>query len=947
MMTGQVLTSRKLAGRAMNLGSQPQLRGIRFLGLSLVVSLCALLGSSHAGYAGEGDGIQIQSFKTHSRVLFSVDETVETHLKSDAKGFEIFFKGISLSDLGAPLGEEASWGNQFGEVADSRLKTMKFSEVAGGVKVQGSWKYPMGKSALVNAQMDTFEYRQGTPPHYVLDFWLKQGGLTRSEFDNKQQAKEALARKQREDEEKKLRAERRIASEKRLADVEDTTRFCREPLNEKKDIFLQFLPVHPPVDFKKYFPSTTADNASGYDYKEPEAQGTSADVKYVRLALDLYRQGKFALVLKTLDFFEQEQLKSDYRLEMKFLRANAMVKLALQPQAEILFKSIMSEAPTSPEARATALFLAYLKHEKGDVLAATDSLLWLETHYPNDPNAWVFHLGVAESLYALNQTDRALKEYEWVVEKAPTAETKAEGALRSADLYLARLQYDQALAGYFQAIHYFEGPAKKFPPIHINRAEALYGLGEYDRAKEAFVAFLEQFPGHPEGWRATYRLGEIEGRKSGDAAQAASRKYFYDTINQFPFSPGATLARLRLIPCGDHAGFSFEAMEHFFAEDLATFDAKAEVLMIPFKAMTALTHIRSLITFGKEPMAVEAAIDELQKPGGIEVHEIIRGSLNGIFRKSVLALLKDGKKYEALTFYKEKSSMLPKVTSSPEETDYLLKLSEAASDLGLGSLAKEIADRYTKMNPARTVAEASTPDLQTVLQTSEQHFTQAKALWVSSGMKSEGTVREQLAQVKEESHFSYQRELILALMDQKSAKFPSALAHAVRAQLLKPADHSGDLRVQAWIAEIQSETGDKGAALEGYRNLEKHIRLQKDLLKTNPKATIGIDEEAAALGVTPVPGLDRVMISQGELLEAQGHWGEAAATYARAMEDGVGGDQVVYQYARSLKKTGNPSDRAKADGLLKKLAANPASGDAQESFWNKLAREALADEKTK
>ena len=400
--------------------------------------------------------------------------------------------------------------------------------------------------------------------------------------------------------------------------------------------------------------------------------------------------------------------------------------------------------------------------------------MWLETHYPNDPMAWVFHLGVAEALYSMNQTDRSLKEYEWVVEKAPTPDAKAEGALRSADLYSARMQYDQALAGYYQAIHYFEEPAKKYAPIHINRAEALYGLGEYDRAKEAFLDFLEKFPRHPAGWRATYRLGEIEGRKSGDAATKASRKYFYDTINQYPFTPGATLARLRLVSCDDHAGFNFEATERFFSEEVSKLDAKKEVVMVPFKTMTSLEHIRTLIAFGKDARAVDAAIEELQKPGAMEMHEIIRASLNGIFRKSILALLTDGKKYEALTFYKEKSSMLPKASSSPEETDYLLKLSEAASDLGLGSLAKEIADRYTHLNsepsPSRRVAEASAPDVQTILQSSEQHFTQAKALWVSNGMTSEGAVREQLAFVKEESHFSYQRELILALIDQKNGK---------------------------------------------------------------------------------------------------------------------------------------------------------------------------------
>jgi hypothetical protein len=333
-----------------------------------------------------------------------------------------------------------------------------------------------------------------------------------------------------------------------------------------------------------------------------------------------------------------------------------------------------------------------------------------------------------------------------------------------------------------------------------------------------------------------------------------------------------------------------------------------------------------------------------------------------------LELLASGKKYEALNFYKEKSSMLPKTTAFPEEADYLLKLSEAASDLGLGSLAKEITDHYTKMNAkGREVASVS-GDMAERLQSSEQHFTQGKALWVSQGMKAEADVRKQLEQVQAESPFSYQRELILALMDQKAdqhaGKLPSALAHAVRAQLLNPSKEgveTKDLRVQAWIADLQFQAGDKGVAYEMYRNLENHLRLQQELAHKATAAkgappVVAIDSESLTIGIPPMPALDNVVIAEGQILESQGRWGEAATTYARAMSDGLGGNQVVYRYAMSLKKTG---DQAKAHTVLEKLAADrqvasgetagatsEAGGLEETDFWKKLAKEALADEKS-
>lgn len=905
-----------------------------FLKITATVLSFVAFGAATAAYSSEN--VKIQTFPTHSRLFFSLDPSIPAELKRTPKGFEIIFKGISLSDLGAPLGEEEAWQNQFVHAGDSRLLGLKFAEVAGGVKAIGTWKFPEGKDALVNPQMESFDFRQANPsPGYLVDFWLKKGSMTLAEWKKHQKEQARLEAIRKNEEAKRLKAERRIASEKRRAEVEDTTKFCREPLSERNDVFLQLYPVHQKVEFKRWLPTTTPD--ANLPYEEPAGKGK--DAQYVRLALSLYRQGKFALVTRTLDFFETEHPKSQYRTEMKFLRANALIKLGYQHDADEILHHLRSEAKDTPFALESALYAAYQQIESGQVLAATETFLWLISHFPDHPNVWEFHLGAAESLYALKQMDRALKEYEWVLEKAPNAEAKAEAALRQADLFMARFQYDQALAGYFQAAHYFPEQAQKFAPVHINRAEALYGLGQWDRAKEAFIAFLKDFPGNSEGWRATYRLGEIDGRKAGADSQNDSRKWFYETINAFPFSAGAQLARLRLMPCGDHGGFTLEAAEHFFSTDLSRFDPKTEIQMIPFHAFETLTHVRTLIAFNKEPQAVDLATDELKRPGNLELHERLRASLGGVFRKSILELLAAGKRYEALTFYKEKADYLPKAASTPEESDYLLKLSQAASDLGLGDLAKQIADFYAKSNTGRAVAETTSPDVESRLTASEQHFTQAKALWVASGMKEEKAIRAHLAQVLEESHFSYERELILGLMDQKSKKESSALAHAIQAQMLMPApearDASGDLRVNAWIAELQAHAGDTKVALEMYRNLEKHVRLQA-------KTTQKTDVIAANLGVPPMPPLDVVILAQGGLLEKHGLWGEAAAIYGSAVEEKIGGNQALFQYARSLSKTGVAADRQRAHAVLEKLA----SSQGQDDFWKKLARESLADDNT-
>ena len=907
----------------------------------------------HVSVARADAGVKIQTFKTHSRLIVGIDETVSTQRKTTGKGFELLVKGIGLSDLGAPLGEEEKWQAQFKDVADPRITQLKFTETRDGLKIEGQWKFPSGQDAPANPQMETFEFRQSSPPQYVLDLWQKKGptvamvqqARTRAQKDAVEKTAQLQAR---------MRTERRLASDKARTESEDLTRFCRQPLSESTDVFLPFQPVHEKISFQRWLPVTTPDDEPGhpYTYYQSKENVDAKDEQYVHLALDLYRQGKPALVLRTLDFFDTEQPHSSRRFEMRFLRANSMIKLGLNEEAERILKKLMVDAKDSPVALLSAMYLAGKQMDRGLWLAANETFLWLIGNYSNHVQAWTFHLGAAEAMYALKETDRAAKEYQWVIENAPDRASKAEAGLRLGDLYMDRQQHDQALASYYQGITYFKDEARRFPSIYINRAEALYGLGQYDRARDAFQQFLDSFPAHPAGWRAAFRLGEINGRTAGDTATAESRKWFYETVNRFPESPGATLARMRLIPCGDHGGFDLASADRFYAGEAEKFDGRGEVSLKRYHGFRILAQMRTLVAFGKEMQAVELAAKEVYGTGTSEIRTILSGTLGSIFRKTILDLLAADKKYEALAFYRDKAAMMPK-NDPTIDPNYILKLSQAASDLGFGKLAQDLSESFkiaSKLKPDRQVA---AEDLDGALKSSEQHFTEARALWTSSGgapdAAHEALIRENLALVREESRFSYEREIILGLLDDRAAKSGTALTHAIRAQILAPPG-AVDYQVDAWLASLQARAGDGKIALEMYKNLEKHLELEKSAKKTVPAP----ESEAAILGVPAVPALDTVVLAQAEMHEKLGDWGAAAATYSRAIDSGLGGSQAVYEYARVLLKSGEQGDRKKAFETLRKLAeANPPAGtaavqsDVSGDFWKKLAREALENERAR
>jgi len=902
------------------------------------LSIIALFLASIA-FAGD-DPIKLHSFKTHSRLVFRMDEGVQGQWKDTKNGFELYFKGIGLSDLGIPLGVEEQWiKNEQRQLKDNRLLGLEFVEAVGGLRVIGKWEFPKGDKAPASPKMEKFTYHQKNPARYVIDFWLKDGPTVAEIRAAKKKAQKITAIKKTE-ENSNIRRERRIASEKVKAEAEDITKFCTQPLAEGRDVFLPFTPLHKKVNFGRWFPTTTAD--SEYIYLEPK--GNSQDAQYLRLALRLYRQGNAGLTIRTLDFLEAEYPTSTFILESRFLRANAMIKLGLNSEAVRVLNELITTAKDSGVALHAGMYVA-VKHISSEAyLPALEQFLWLTNQYPSHRLNWVFHLGAAESLYALKQTERASKEYQWVILNAPDKRVQAEAAIRLGDLYLERRQYEQALASYFQAFRYYKDQSEGFPAVFINRAETLYWIGEYERAENAFTEFLDKFPSNTAGWRASFRLGEIFGRREGSENVAKSRYWFNETINRFPYSPGATLAREYLIPCGNHAGFDKAAAEKFYSTEAMNFNGGGELWMQRYPEFRALSKVRAFVTLSKEETAVDAAIQEILILGNSEIRPVLTDLLGKLFRKAILVMIDKGKKYEALAFYHEKSTAIPRrigaTTLGPP--DYLLKLSQAASDLGLGKKAKELAELYEKNETAsvngqhREPATASGIDQKATQ--AETDFTKAKALWMDTKKAAETEIRAMLEKVPAESEYSYEKEIILGLLDEGDEKFSSALSHALRAQLLMPGSlsetNSEKIRVDYWVATLQAKAGNPRLAVETFRKVER-------LASNQEKSDF---EKAGPLGVSPLPPVDVIVLNEAEVLAQLGKWGESAAAYARVFENASVGNRALYEYSRALKKIGGADNLQKAQVALDKLAESKV-----DDFWRKLAREALAgkDSKTK
>ncbi len=886
-------------------------------------------------YAGEL--IALQTFKNYSRIILNIDGSVSSRWKKSDQGFEVLLPGSHFIDLGIGPGEVDGVRKKVLRLADSRVSGLNLIESEDGLRFVGRWKFPAGKQTMAQPVMDTFDFSEKNPPRLVVDFWVRPG-LTLSQFQSLKQKQALEAALKRMQDEEKNRSSRQLASAERSAEIKDLDRFCSQPVTEKNDFFLRFHPIHKGFDFSKWLPAANAD--SNFDYFQPE--GKSREAQHVRLAKKLYLGSKFALAIRTIDFLESEYPTSQFLIEMKFLKANALIKLGQVENGEFILNQLVRDYRKSPVAVHSAMFMALKFTQRRSSSLALEKFLWLIDNYSNHRLSWIFHLGAAECLYELGQTDRANKEYRWLMENGPSPEEGAEAAFRIGDLYLRKMQYERALGTYYQGIQHFEGFGGKFPEYYLNRGEALYQLGQLDKAKQEFLQFLERFPSHSAGWRATFRLAEIAGRdpKGTGPRSTEYQDYLLKTVNRYPVSPGAVIARIRLIACGDHGGFDLPSQEKFFAEQAKSFDGDGAVMMVDYPDFRALAHMRALVTYGGSIKTLELALEELKTARSTLVRSFLKSAAHDSFQKLILQLMNEGKSYEALSFYSAKAPSMPP-TDEEIDREYLLKLSQVASDLELGKMADDLLQAYKKpIGAKRTLAAASTEPKS---RREEQNYALAKALWIKfKNMPDKKNVKvgESIDQIKgllaglsSDSKFTFDKEVMLGLIAEYEGKLELAIQHAAQARLIHD-----QARLDAWLASLYSRVKNNSTALSILSALEK-LNLDSSKARTPQESLL------QNLGLPSAPDVSQAVFNQVQILESESRWGEVASAYSRLMDYGIKSNRVLYGYARSLVQLGKEADRPQAIQVLNEIIkTEPKNQD--ESFWKNLAIETLANEKT-
>ncbi len=883
--------------------------------------------------AMEFDGsVELASQASYSRLKIALDESFRPRIESGQQGFKIVIPAATLMDLGVPFGAEEKFNDFLKGISDERLVQLKVREKEDSLVLEGKYRFPTGSKALARPAMEHFDFRRDDQGKFVVDFFYRKGP-TRGDVERETRARE-LARLQAEREAIRRReAEKKESKRKRIEDGRNALLFCERPFNRQSTVFLRFRAEHSALDLSNYFPEKIPDHR--YEYPEPKGAGEEFDM--IRLALKLSRENQHALSIKTVEFLDKQYPKSRYRNEMAFLKANAYFRLGLEDQGRDLIRDIAKRAKGTEVGLQASGFIAAQSFQKKEWLSALESFLALKKEMPKHPLLWLFRYGIAECLYQIRQSEQAIEEYQWLAQNAPKPEVRAEAAFKAGDAHFERGQYAQAATSYEAAVRKHNKELPHYPLVLLNLGESYFQLEESQRSVGVYKRFIEIARNQPSAWKASLRIAEITAMNEHVNSRAEGA--LIGTINQYPLSPGALVARLRLLPCGSHGGFDLPAAERFISSpEVKNFSGEGAVYDGPFRDLVALTEVRMLISFHEDLKAVEKALEHLRANPGVDTRKMIEQAMIGGVKNLIEKKVAENDPFGAIALYEKYGDFLPLPAHDPLADELKMKIAAFAAERNLTTLAKKIIEPFRLMNEASQREVIAAIEKRLTLEGAEDQesrsLIEAKTLWNSPEFKLEDAksveyLTGRLAFVRDGSKFAVERDLILGLLHWK--KKDSAKAGILAGKVVDSSSGLGKAdrcRILGWAGDVAIEAQDLEFAEKAYRTGKK-LREQVGATETG---TLGIKHLGA------LPSLAYFVLQLGETLEKQEKWKEAVALYSEASENKIGGNRVLYAHARALLKDGGKDSRIAASRSLEKIQQSQ-----EDDVWKKLAKDTLSE----
>ena len=886
-----------------------------------------------SAFAAEFEGsVELESEASYTRLKISIDPSFSPKFTDQGKGFRIEIPSATLMDVGVPFGSEGAFNEYLQKMRDSRIVGVKVRESETALVIEGGYRFPSGNEALASPKMEHFDFKKEEQGRFVVDFFYQKGPTL---LDVERQKKKTQGQRDRAALEllRKKEAEKKAAREKRIEDGRKAMLFCEQPFDRSTTVFLRFRAEHGGLAFSSYFPEKIPDHR--FHYQDPKEKGEAADM--VRLALKLSRENKHGLAIRTVEFLEKEYPKSPWVEEMRFLKANALYRLGHEDQGRAILQSLAKTARGTEVGLQAAGFLAAQSFQSQEWLGALEAFLSLKREMPSHPLVWLFRYGIAESLYHIKQGDQAREEYLWLSRNAPKPQIRAEAAFKIGDVFFERGQFAQAVTAYQSALKDGEAYIASYPAVLLNLAESFFQLDERSRAEATFKRFMEVASGNPTAWRASLRLAEI--KAMGSSLNSEVEREFMATINRYPLSQGALVARIRLLPCGSHGGFDLPAAERLISSpEVENFPGNGAIYSNQFRELVGLTEVRMLISFQENEKALERGLARLRENPGVDTRKLIEEAMIAGIKTILEKKLNAQDVFGGIAFYEKYGDFLPLPAHDPLADELKIRLATLAAERNLTQFALKLIEPYRKMNEASQKEVIAAIEKHVTLEglddQEERNLVEAKTIWNSAAFQVDDQERSEqlvarLSYIREESRQAFEKNLILGLFYFEKKDFKKALGYVQRSvgqmQRLSQRQKS---QVQAFAGEVGNHALDHDFAA-------KMFHASRVGLKGSDSKDSG---ELAYRHLNATPSAAYLVQGEGEALEKLEKWKEAVALYTEAIENKIGGNHILYSHAKAILKDGGKESKQRAIVSLEKVQQSQ-----DDDVWKRLAQEKLKE----
>lgn len=191
----------------------------------------------------------------------------------------------------------------------------------------------------------------------------------------------------------------------------------------------------------------------------------------------------------------------------------------------------------------------------------------LKKKFPNDENVPLINYYWGEYYYEQKNFQQAAKEFQILVEEYPESKFVREGSMGLAKSFVKLGHFDEAA----QIADYID---KRWPRYYVEYPALLritgdiyYKLGNFEKAKDLYLAYYNIIPESPEVDLVMARLGDVYSR----LGRRVPALQFYDmTAKRFPDKEGGLLAKMRLVEHGVYDDPTIQQMFRAFKEPSPT-----------------------------------------------------------------------------------------------------------------------------------------------------------------------------------------------------------------------------------------------------------------------------------------------------------------------------------------------------------------------------------------